>query len=80
VTENKLAQVAYTGSSMNPKKRALFLGTTFALMAPYLGFAVYQLPRFPPGQVPNWVINTIGVWFCANFLILYLVVMRLRKK
>jgi hypothetical protein len=65
---------------MNPKKGAIFIGTTFVLMAPYLAFGVYQLQRFPPGQVPRWVLNTILAWFVANFLILWLVVTRLRKK
>jgi hypothetical protein len=60
---------------MNPKYRPLiFLGVTFVLMAPYLGFVIYYSQQFPSNHWPSWFTDTIAVWFIANFLVLMLVV------
>jgi predicted secreted protein len=65
---------------MNPKYRpAVFLGMTFVLMAPYLGFVMYYSPQFPPGQWPSWFTNTIAIWFIANFVALMLLVRLTRR-
>jgi hypothetical protein len=60
---------------MNPKYRPVFfLGATFVLMAPYLGFVIYYSRQFPSSQWPSWFTNTIAVWFIGNFLALMLLV------
>ena len=65
---------------MNSKYRAaIFFGSVFVLMAPYLGFVVYYSQRFPSNQWPAWFTNTIGVWFIANFVIIVLLVKRISK-
>jgi hypothetical protein len=65
---------------MNPKYRpAIFIGMTFLLMAPYLGFVMYYSRQFPPGQWPSWFTNTIAVWFIANFVALMLLVQLTRR-
>jgi hypothetical protein len=62
----------------NPKYRlAILFGIVFVLMAPYLGFVMFYSQRFPSNQWPAWFINTIAVWFIANFLIIMLVVKRI---
>jgi hypothetical protein len=63
---------------MNPKLRpALFVGSVFVLMAPYLGFVMYYSQRFPSNQWPSWFTETIAVWFIANFLLLTLLARRI---
>lgn len=65
---------------MNPKFRfAVFFGTAFALMLPYLAFVVYFSLRLPQNQWPSWFTNTIAVWFVANFLALMLLARRTFK-
>jgi len=65
---------------MNPKYRGVvFLGMSFVLMAPYLGFALYYSRQFPPNQLPSWFTNTLLIWFTANFLALMLLVRLTRK-
>ena len=65
---------------MNPRYRPAFiLIIVFALMAPYLGFAIYYSQQFRPNQVPSWFTNTMLVWFTANFLVLMLL-MRLTRR
>jgi hypothetical protein len=58
-------------------KPALFFLIVLVLMAPYLGFAVYCSLHFPPSHWPTWAVNTIAVWFVANFLIVVLLVKRI---
>lgn len=66
---------------MNPKQRSMiFLGITFALMAPYMGFVVYFALRFPPNHLPSWFINTIAFWFIANFLLVSLLAKKLFRR
>ena len=56
---------------MNPKyKRALFFPMIFAVMAPYFGFIIYFSSRYPSGQWPAWFVDTIAIWFIANFLVI----------
>jgi hypothetical protein len=65
---------------MNPKYRpAIFIGMAFVLMAPYFGFVIYYSLRFPPNQWPTWFVNTITIWFIANFVALILL-MRLTRR
>jgi hypothetical protein len=63
---------------MNPKyKPAFFILMIVALMAPYLGFVLYFSSQYPSGQWPDWLLNTIGMWFIANFLIIMLLAKRI---
>ncbi len=64
---------------MNPKRTAAFLLIVSAVMAPYLGFVIYFSLQFPSGQWPTWFINTLAIWFIANFLIIMLLVKWLAK-
>lgn len=64
---------------MNPKRTATFFLMVFAVMAPYFGFVVYFSLQFTSGQWPTWFINTLTVWFVANFLIIMLLVKWLVK-
>jgi small-conductance mechanosensitive channel len=57
----------------------MFVGIPLALMAPYLGFAIYYSQRFPPNHVPSWFTNTLAIWFSANFLIGMLLLRLMRR-
>ena len=63
---------------MNPKLRpALFVGSVFVLMAPYLGFVLYYSQRFPANHWPSWFTDIIAVWFITIFLLLMLLAKRI---
>jgi hypothetical protein len=63
---------------MNPKyKPAFFVLIVLAVMAPYLGFAAYFSFQYPSGHWPAWLVNTIGIWFLANFLIISAIAKRI---
>jgi hypothetical protein len=66
---------------MNTRNRAaILMAITFALMVPYLGFAIYYSQRFPSNQMPDWFTNTLIIWFTTNFLILMLFAKFIFKK
>jgi hypothetical protein len=66
---------------MNPKFRSIaFVGTTIALMLPYVAFVMYFSLRLPQNHWPSWFTNTILIWFVANFLALTLLARRMLKK
>jgi phosphotransferase system glucose/maltose/N-acetylglucosamine-specific IIC component len=66
---------------MNPRYRAaILLVTIFAIMAPFMGFVMYVVFRFPNGHWPGWVGNTMLAWFATNFFLAYLLVRRTFKK
>lgn len=47
-------------------RRVLFMLTVFAVMIPYLGFAVYSSTKYSPGHWPTWLLYTLPIWFTAN--------------
>jgi hypothetical protein len=58
---------------VNPKyKPALFLLSTFVVMAPYLGSAMYFSLQYPSHRWPDWLVNTLAIWFVANFFIVWM--------
>lgn len=66
---------------MNPKYRSgIFIAITFAVMAPYMAFVMYCSLHFPQEQWPRWAVNTIAIWFAANFLIVTLVASKVFRK
>jgi hypothetical protein len=66
---------------MNPKYTPVVLfGVTSVLMAPYFMFVIHYSRKFPSGQWPLWITNTILIWFVANFLAVLFLVRMLQKK
>lgn len=66
---------------MNPQRRAAVLvGTTVALTIPYIAFAMYFSLKFPQNRWPVWFTDVLGVWFIANFVVVYLIARRMAKK
>ena len=66
---------------MNPKYRSgLFIAITFAVMAPYMAFVLYCSFHFPQEQWPRWAVNSIAIWFAANFLIVTLLAQKIFRK
>jgi len=49
-------------------------------MAPYMAFVMYGSFHFSQEQWPRWAVNTIAIWFVANFLIVTLVARKIFKK
>jgi hypothetical protein len=64
---------------MNSKFKAVFLLSVFAVMAPYFGFVLYFVPKYPSGQLPVWLVDTMAIWLVANFLIIMLLIRRFSR-
>jgi len=63
---------------MIPKFRSsVFVGAAFALMLPYFAFVIYFSLRLPRNYWPDWFINTILIWFVANFFAVMLLARRM---
>jgi hypothetical protein len=62
------------------RKTGVFIGTAFALVLPYLAFAVYFSLRLPQNHSPSWFTNTILIWFAANLLALTFLARRIFKR
>jgi len=63
---------------MIPKFRSsVFVGAAFALMLPYFAFVIYFSLRLPRNYWPDWFINTILIWFDANFFAVMLLARRM---
>ena len=66
---------------MNPRYRSgIFIAITFAVMAPYMAFVMYCSLHFPQEQWPRWAVNTVAIWFAANFLIVTLIGRKIFRK
>ena len=61
-------------------RSGLFIAITFAVIAPFVAFVMYCSFHFPQEQWPRWAVNTIVIWFVANFLIVALVARKIFRK
>ena len=52
---------------MNPRIKFLLL--IFGLTLPYLAFALHFMMQYPSNHQPEWLVNTLAIWFCSNFVI-----------
>ena len=52
---------------MKPKYKFLLL--ILVLQVPYFGFIAYLVTHFPSNHIPVRYVDTLLVWFVANFLI-----------